>query len=232
MIQIEQLLRYQEEDTKLLEIEKELAASKQYKLYKQANSFIAKASVKLEQLEAKAKEYVARLAQLNGKYEELCEVLDDLDNLDDLVESGADVSFYKKNASSIIEQLKALKAEIEGVKKAAAQASKEYEELKQNTIAMQRQRKAAAKEFEELKASYQTRVDEIKAKLDELEKLIDKELLEKYKNKRKEKIFPILCKQSAGRCSKCGTELSISGQEIINSKGAIECEHCLRIIYK
>ena len=48
-------------------------------------------------MDAKAQEIYVRLDELNKKYGELADTLKDFDNIDELVEGGADISFYKKS---------------------------------------------------------------------------------------------------------------------------------------
>ena len=62
-------------------------------------------------MDAKAQEIYVRLDELNKKYGELADTLKDFDNIDELVEGGADISFYKKNISQITDKLKAIKSE-------------------------------------------------------------------------------------------------------------------------
>ena len=70
------------------------------------------------------------------------------------------------------------------------------------------------------------------AKLAELAKDISAEAMEKYKSKRKEKLFPIMCKVNDKRCSFCGMDLPIVDVNRLTSGGMIECDSCHRIIYK
>ena len=56
MSQIEQLLRYQQEDEKLIRLEQEAASSEERKNYVQAKNFMTKAPEKLDQIDAKAAE--------------------------------------------------------------------------------------------------------------------------------------------------------------------------------
>ena len=102
MAKIELLLKYQTEDSKLLQIEREAANSEEWKNYSQTKSFLTKAPEKLEAMDAKAQEIYVRLDELNKKYGELADTLKDFDNIDELVEGGADISFYKKNISQKI----------------------------------------------------------------------------------------------------------------------------------
>ena len=63
MAQIEQLLKYQSEDEKLLRLERETANSEERKNYSQAKAFLTKAPEKLDGLEAKANELTRLLEQ-------------------------------------------------------------------------------------------------------------------------------------------------------------------------
>lgn len=99
MAQVEQLLKYQQEDGKLLKIEQEVASSDERKKYVQAKNFLTKAPEKLDQLEAKAGELQVILQSLIKRYEEICETLKDFEHVDELVQGGAEVAFYKKNRS-------------------------------------------------------------------------------------------------------------------------------------
>ncbi|MDE6001547.1 MAG: hypothetical protein K2G96_04415, partial [Clostridia bacterium] len=136
MAQVEQLLKYQEEDAKLLQIERDAASSEEWKNYSQAKSFLTKAPEKLEAMDGKAREIESLLDKLNKKYEEIEETLKDFENLDELVEGGADITFYKKNATQISEKLKSIKAEINSLTKAVKDADDEYKTLKKKTISV------------------------------------------------------------------------------------------------
>ena len=125
MAQIEQLLKYQSEDEKLLRLERETANSEERKNYSQAKAFLTKAPEKLDGLEAKANELTRLLEQLNRQYADIAETLQDFENLDELVDGGADVSFYKKNVLQITERLKSIKAEVAALTKAIKEADEE-----------------------------------------------------------------------------------------------------------
>lgn len=139
MEQVKQLLLYQAEDSKLLKIEQDAQGSEEWKNYSQAKSFLTKAPEKLENLDAKARELSAALTLLDEKYAEIEETLKDFENLDELVEEGADILFYKKNATQISEKLKAIKAEINTLLKTIQTADEEYKAMKKKTIAVQKQ---------------------------------------------------------------------------------------------
>lgn len=232
MTQVEQLLRYQQEDSKLLKIEREAASSEERKNYTQAKNFLTKAPEKLDALDAKARELALLLTELNKKYEEIEETLNDFENLDELVDGGADVAFYKKNVLQITGKLRAIKAEIAALGKAVKEADEEYQAMKKKTIAVQRQYAEFTETYKKYKESKLGEMNAVKAELEKLGKDIDGDIMKKYQIKRSERIFPILCAVKDGRCSKCGSALSLAGKEKINAGGVTECDNCHRFLYK
>ncbi len=232
MTQIEQLLKYQEEDSKLLKIERDAANSEEWKNYSQSKSFLTKAPEKLEAMDAKARELESELQKINKKYEDIAETLKDYDSLDDLVEEGADISFYKKNATQMLDRLKAIRSEINALSKTIKEADEEYKALKKKTISVQKQYTEYATAYQEYKKSKLNEMDAVKEELKKLSANIYPEVLKRYEIKRSERIFPIICAVAGERCSKCGMELSIAGKEKIAHGEVTECENCHRFLYK
>ena len=232
MTQIEKLLKYQEEDSKLLKIERDAANSEEWKNYSQSKSFLTKAPEKLEAMNAKARELESDLQKINKKYEDIAETLKDFENLDDLVEEGADISFYKKNATQLLEKLKSIKSEINAISKSIKDADEEYKALKKKTISVRKQYTEFATAYQEYKKGKIAEMDAIKEELKKLSADIYPEVLKRYEVKRSERIFPIICAVAGERCSKCGMELSIAGKEKIARGEVTECENCHRFLYK
>lgn len=232
MSQINSLLKYQTVDSKLLKIEREAASSEEWKNYSQAKSFLTKAPEKLEAMDAKALELGGILDKLTKKYEEIAETLKDFENLDELVEEGADISFYKKNATQITERLKSIKSEINALVKTIKEADEEYQALKKKTISVQKQYAEYSAAYAEYKKEKLAEMDAVKEELKKLAKSIDPEVFKRYEMKRSERIFPIICAVKNDRCSKCGMELSIVGKEKIAGGQVTECENCHRFLYK
>ena len=232
MSQVEQLLKYQEEDAKLLQIEREAANSEERKNFTIAKNFLTKAPEKLEALDAKAREIGALAKELEGKYKEIAETLSDFDNLDELIDGGADISFYKKNVLQISERLKGIKAEVAALTKAVKEADEEYQAMKKKTISVQKQYEEYRKVYSQYKEQKLEEMKKVQTELDKLAKNIDSEVMKNYQIKRSERIFPILCQVTNGRCSKCGTELSLAGKEKISGGTVTECDNCHRFLYK
>ncbi len=233
MSQIEQLLKYQQEDEKLIRLEQEAASSEERKAYVQAKNFMTKAPEKLDQIDAKAAELERMAARLSAAYQELEEALKDFDSLDEMVkEEGANVAFYKKSALSLQDKIKSLKGEISSLTAAVKAVDEEYKSLKKKVIAMQKQYKESHAVYTAYKEQKKKEMAVVEEELKKLAKDIDPQVFSRYQTKRSERIFPIMCEVKADRCSKCGIELSLAGKEAISSGGVVECENCHRFLYK
>ncbi len=232
MSQISQLLLYQEKDSELLKLEQEVSSSDERKKFMQTQSFMKKASEKLDQLDAKSSGLLSRLETLENNYKEIAETLKDFEHIDELVEGGADLSFYQRNVAKIAESLKALKAEINALISAAKEATEEYQALKKKVIATQKQMPEIEAAYKAFKKTKQASVDAVSAELNSLAASIDPEVLRKYQAKRSERIFPIICEIRNDRCSQCGIELSIADKDKTAGGGVVECENCHRFLYR
>ena len=74
---------------------------------------------------------------------------------------------------------------------------------------------------------------EIAARLAKIEKEVPANIMELYKQKRADKIFPILYQYSGnGFCPNCRTEISKLAESNIAKEGVIVCDNCGRLLYK
>ncbi len=237
MSQIENLLKYQQVDEKLLAIEKEVTNSQERKNYVNTKNFLTMVPEKLQALEGKAIQIEGQLKDLEAKYNALAETLEDFDNLDELVEEGAEISFYKKNVIQTINSLRGMKAEMVQLQKAAQAAAQEYQDLKKKTLSMQKVfNEDYNPTYKAYKAAKTEEMNKIKAELDVIAQDIDPLALRKYLEKRSERIFPVICpimiRGNEPRCSKCGTGFPISSLEKLRTgSSVVECDYCHRILY-
>ncbi len=227
---LNELLEYQKVDGELRKIEQEIAASEERKKYVQAKKFIENAREKLEAQDQRAVELKAQRDSLFARCEEAAKAIDEYSDLEEMLAGGGDISFYKKNAHSLSEKLRSIRKEFTTVITQMNVLTDEYKKLKEQTIAMQKQFKEYSDRFKELKSTRADEVNGISKKMDAISKKIPPETLEKYHQKRKERIFPILSPLKKGRCM-CGMDLSLALQGKLAGGNVIECEHCRRFIY-
>ena len=172
MSQLQAILNYQEIDTKLYKLERDLAGCEERKEYVKYKKFLETAPEKLDALEVKATALKTEAAELSKKYLQVEGTLKDFENLDELVTGGADIAFYKKKAQSIVEQLKKLKADLAALTNNIKTTDAEYQKLKKQVLAAQKQYAEAAEKYNAVKASREAERKEIDAKLSEIEKNI------------------------------------------------------------
>ena len=230
---IDELLQYQEADGRLRAVEQEISSTEERKKYMTARKFLEKAPEKLDALDAKAAELRHVFELLEKKYAEIADTIKDYENLDEMIdEQGGEISFYKKNASQIADNLRALKAEINKLVAQIESASADYQTAKKQTIAMQKQYKEYKVKYTEVKESRAADIRKIEGELELIAQKVPKGVLEKYKAKRKEKLFPVVCEVSGNRCPQCGMELSIAELAKLSDGNFIECDSCRRILFK
>jgi predicted nucleic acid-binding Zn-ribbon protein len=228
---IAQLLKYQEIDEKLRAIETEISQSEERKKFGQAIKFLDTAPEKLDKLDSRAGELCKIVDELSEKYKELGENINEYNGMIEISKDIEVVNYYKKNAAKLYEHLKDLKNNINSVIEEIAFINDNFEKMKGQTIAMQRQYKEYKQKYNELKETKENDMKKITAELAKASKGISPELMEKYKLKRQDKIFPILYEVNDKKCTQCGMELSISELSKLGNDRIIECENCRRLIY-
>lgn len=231
MSELQAILKYQEIDKKLYALERELAGCEERKEYVKSKKFLETAADKLDALDAKAAQMKNEAMELTKKYLKTEDTLKDFASIDELVEGGADIAFYKKNALSISDQLKKLKADLNALTANINAIHEEYQKLKKQVIAMQKQYKEAYEKYNAVKASKDGERKAIETELAAEVKGISPEAMERYKTKRKERIFPVLGKLNGTRCPFCGMEPPLADRSKLTGGAVIECDNCRRIIY-
>lgn len=228
---IQAILHYQEIDKKLYKLERELAGSDERKEYVKVKKFLETAPEKLEALEAKAVSLKGEAGELSRRYQQTEETLKDFEHLDELVEGGADISFYKKKAQSIIEQLKKLKGDMNVLSESIKAVDGEYQKLKKQILAIEKQAPEISKKYKAAKAVVDAQREEIEKELSVIVKDIPENVLTIYKTKRKEKIFPVVGELTGNRCPYCSMEPPLAARNKLTGGAFIECDNCHRIIF-
>lgn len=229
---LEAILQYQEIDKDLYAMERELSACEERKKYVTLKKFWESAPEKLDAMEVKATAFGAEAKALTAKYEQVEATLADFENVEELISGGADVSYYKKQAQAVYEQLKKVKAELNALMASIKSADEEYQKLKKQVLTVKKQLVPAQEAYKAVQVEKAGQKGEIEKKLAEIEPKVDGELLGKYKTKRKEKVFPVFVSLYDRRCSYCSMDLPVVACNKLDAGEVIECDSCRRIIYK
>ena len=228
---LNELLEYQKVDAKLRKIEQDVASSEEQKKYAQANKFMKSAPERFEAQDRRAAELAALRDDLIRRAEDITRQIAEYSELDEMVEEGGDVSFYKKNAQALLDRLRALKGEMQKLNSDIAATVEEYERFKKQGALMQKQYKEYKAKRDELVGAHKQEVSALRERLAEIGKKIPADILAKYQQKRKENIFPILAPLTGNMCV-CGMDFPLALQERLAGGNVVECEHCRRFVYK
>lgn len=228
---LNELLEYQKVDAQLRKIEQEVAASEEQKKYAQANKFMKSAPERFEAQDRRAAELAALREDLIRRAEDISKQIAEYSELEEMVEEGGDVSFYKKNAQALLDRLRGLRSEMQKLNADIASTVEEYDRFKKQGAAMQKQYKEYKAKRDELVNTHKDEVNSLRAHLAEIAKKIPEDTLAKYQQKRKENIFPIIAPLNGNMCV-CGMDFPLALQERLAGGNVVECEHCRRFVYK
>lgn len=234
MSNLQALIGYQATDKTLLDIEKALAATEERKKYMQARKFMKNAQATLETYENKAVALTGELSRLEEQYNGVAAELKEFSEIDfqELENSEGGTAFFKKNALALSDTLRSLKRDLASVREKMEAVTKDYLDLKKKTLVMQKQFKEYKEKYALVEQGKAGEVQEIRSRLAGMEKDIPADVLERYKTRRKEGLWPVLVPLKGDRCGFCSMELPRAAISKLNEKGAIECENCHRLIYK
>lgn len=231
MSQLQAILNYQETDKALYKLERELASCDERKEYVKYKKFLETAPEKLDSLEVKAAALKAEADALAAKYAQLEETLKDFDHLDELVTGGADIAFYQKKAQLKVDQLKKMRADLNALTANIKGVNDEYQKLKKQVISAQKLYGEASEKYKAVKAAREGERKEIEEKLAQIAKEVPAKMMEVYKTKRKERIFPVVGELTGNRCPFCSMEPPLAARSKLTGGGTIECDNCHRIIF-
>ena len=228
---LQDLLEYQKVDARLREIEQSISSSDVRRKFVQAKKFMESAREKFEAQDKRAQDLKNLRDDLVRRSEEIGRQIAEYADLDEMVDEGGDVSFYKKNAQTLLDRLRALKGELQKLTADISATAEEYERFKKQGVQMQKQYKEYKEKYDALKAEHAEEVKEINAKLAAIAGKLPHETLKKYQQKRKERIFPIIVPLSGDRCV-CGMDFPLAQQGKLAGGNVVECENCHRFVYK
>ncbi len=228
---LQDLLEYQKVDARLREIEQSISSSDVRRKFVQAKKFMESAREKFEAQDKRAQDLKNLRDDLARRSEEIGRQIAEYADLDEMVDEGGDVSFYKKNAQTLLDRLRALKGELQKLTADISATAEEYERFKKQGVQMQKQYKEYKEKYDALKAEHAEEVKEINARLAAIAGKLPHETLKKYQQKRKERIFPIIVPLSGDRCV-CGMDFPLAQQGKLAGGNVVECENCHRFVYK
>ena len=228
---IKALIEYQNQDAKLKEIENVLLNSEERKKRNTAKKYILGVEESVNKLDDKALELKSAFEGISQKQKQLSEQQTELSQALNTVNDEKEASFLIKKVDELMAKMKALSADADKISKELQAVVAEYDKIKKTTKAAQAQYKENNDKYKELENSYQGQKDQVEKQLNELNKKVDKALMERYLKKRADKMYPIVYEIKGNSCGYCRMELSMSDMNKLKNGEVIDCEQCGRLIY-
>ncbi len=227
---IKNLLNYQTEDAKLRKIETELSGSEARKKAVNAKAYIDGAVDLVNKLDAKASALMNEYNSLTASVKELETLTKEFEKAVEEVADKNEAQYIQKKIDDGAKKIKNLLDSLSALENQIQSVIKEYVTVKGNTKNAQAQYAQYGNEYNKLKESKKDEREALEKSLKEIEKTVDSSLMEKYLEKRKNKIFPIVFGASGDFCPACGIELPLTLKSKLKAEEIVECS-CGRLLY-
>lgn len=228
---IQALLDYQAVDAKLKEIEKTLTNSEERKKAVSAKKYLESVEENVNKLDARASELVATYEQVTNEQLKLKEQESAIADAINGAEDEKEVLYLLKKIEEIIAKIKSLGSKANKISEEIQAVMKEYATIKNNTKVAQTQLADNLKKYNELKDSVKDEKEQVEKQLGDLKNKVDPVLMDRYLQKRANKIYPVLYAVRDNVCGACGMELSMSVREKLKNGEVVDCENCQRMNY-
>ncbi len=229
---IKKIVEYQKVDSKLFQLERQLNQS----VNKQ----------KCAQLSAIARDSQAKSAKLEEQASQIAKEIQDLFKIADQNKLKIKEILAQDVEKMSVEQIDAALALREKLMQNLAILDKKATKLAElaNSVLSEFNKtkvnyKNAGEKYKEYKEAYDKEVSEISPKVQELQKelrelakVVDAKLLEEYKKRRHDRIFPVFVSLNNKCCGGCHMEVPASSLSKLEKEGILVCENCRRVIYK
>lgn len=233
MSTIEKLLSYQEEDKKLFEIEKLLNGCPARIKGIEAKNFLRSVGETLAGIDAKSQELCNSYNMVISSLDKIKEENSEFDLIAEKVADEKEISYLKAKANEVTKQLNDLINKVNKIKAEMHEVAVQYAKIRKEISLNQEIYQTSSEEYSKLKKENEPSKKAIEENLSKLEKDIPTEIMNKYREKRKDKKFPVIYKIQNKHCGACGTELSMLQLDKLDNDGTvIECENCRRLIFK
>ena len=230
-MEIEKILQYQKKDFEIVKLERMLNDSENKKITNQMVDKVKQSQNTSLQLEKLAQDLNREFANLQKSYEENAKKFEIVSKKDFSLMSEEEIASIENVTQAILANLSVLDKKFialaENIKKTLVQ----FENAKKNYTLAREKHKKHKELYEQESSKLAPQIESLQKELSVLEKDIDATFLAKYKQKRADKIFPVIVPLNEQTCGGCQMSLSMAFTNSLKEKGYGECENCRRVIY-
>ncbi len=229
---LENILKYQEIEKKIIAEENELSKSKDKQKASEIQQLLKSQRSRIEVLENQASRVNDSYKKATEKYAEFLKKLETLEkemqNADE-----SKIAIYEKAYKDFSIVASSLEKEIANIYALIKDINKEYESIMKKSKDDREKFNKYKAAYDKLKAEKEPIISKSKDELEAQSKTINAKLLSIYLSKRDSKKFPVFVALASNKCGGCRMEVTASklAQMKTNEFGIIECETCGRFIY-
>ena len=227
---IQEILKYQEIDGKLLKLEKELKNMPEIQKEADMKTALKNGQNRILMIEKNAQKTTENFAKAKAYYQDLVIKIETLSKTVDEMDYNK-IKEMQQAKNNFYQMLEKLEKELAKISAQLTMVNNEYLAVIKNAKNARANLELYRSKIAEARAKYDPQIEALKKELAEEEKKVDKKILEKYKAKRESK-FPVIVGVVNGTCGGCRMAISASRKQEFDKTGYIECENCGRIITK
>ena len=227
------LLKYQELDEKLYNVEQRLTKSPARKRAGELSKIAKNAQIKSNELESEASKVLKEIEDVKAKFEDNKKSLQSLLNKDLDKLSMEDLDKITSLKAKILSNLNFLEKHLQKHAELVNRILMDYNKIKKMYDEARLQFIECKNKIDEETKELEPEKERLTKELEELSKSVEKNLLAEYKKRRNDNIFPVVVPlEGTNFCGRCRMELPMVAISIIKDVGVITCEHCKRLVYK
>ena len=229
---IEKILAYQNVEKELVEIKQQLTNNEDRKRATNAQNYIKKSEEINNGFEQKSGELIQLFTALREQYKDLADELKEITSGKETVDSSDSAMYYENSAIELVDKIAVLEQKITAIQSEMTQTFKDIENAKERLSLARKQFKENGAKYNEVLSAVKPKMETIQKELAKIAKDIEPAIMEKYKAKRNDNIFPVFYKSNGKNCGHCLVEFPLLQQNELAEKNMLECEHCHVINYK
>ncbi|MGI6212935.1 MAG: hypothetical protein ACOYIQ_00055 [Christensenellales bacterium] len=230
-MKIEDLLKYQELEVAVLNIEKKLNETDEFKVYVQCNAIVKQAKQTISELDSEAEKLIkdveiseAAIKDTSEKIsaaKALCTSADDISKLEALEKNIAELNRLLQRANTDLTQTG------QRIYAVMAEAQKNVDRYKE---ANEKGTEVSAK-LKEIKSKLEEESEPFRKQLAEIQKNLPKYALDLYDNAKKHNKIYWVVERENGYCIGCGQNVELETAKKMEELGIAECPRCFRVLY-
>lgn len=235
MTQTEILWKYQEAETELDRLKKELETTPERQKLRKLRRILQEQSEKIDSYRTSLREKEAELENGTAKLEALLKEYDlEQDDLNIMMEdeeaTAEELTECRKAMEELVNKVGALKKSLTDCQSFISKTYDAIREAYSKGSKTKRDYEAAKAVVETERTEHQPAIDKAQKTVDIIGAQLSPELLKRYKAIKKKHPNPVAGVQD-NRCSGCGMSLPMTTiKKISSGSGMVECENCGRIL--